>query len=545
MEDDHALNSPADGAMGRRGRRGSIPAPAFTGDKGATAGGRASAGNTGQARADGSPKPALVGANGVAATPKGSERRVLFSDEVQAGAGAATPNLLAQVLASPGKAFGRIFGMGRAEPAKTDLTPEEAKSLADLAERVHDETGLTLTDGWTVSIEQSGGKKTKRRTRFYSPGGRRFSSMSEAVTALRKQQTDADVKTIDGCLPGAAVNVKAVDAELWTSPRAKAKARRFVEEEEDPAPAAAASRDKAKAAAKDPTPVMSPRSSGRQTKKPEAFVAEPAPSPVELRGTKRVEDDEDDDEDEDEEEADDSEEEELVAPTQAAPPREDSDTDADSDEDEEEEAGAVTPAQERVADELDVLRARCAEHRELADVDIGDGWNVEWRVRSEGGKGKGKYRKRVRTHGHDGLMRRSLRFALQKTYNTYRANHFPLPLPSATKVQPERLASAPGSDQSSSSLPLYPALYASGRSVSIALYTCWGMTRLPVDEVWSTSSVTSAVRWCLSSTSFASGNCLTSRRNMSMVRWDRRRYRALAPAMVLFGIICTQVMFST
>ena len=72
MEDDHALNSPADGAMGRRCRRGSIPAPAFTGDKGATAGWRASAGNTGQARADGSPKPALVGANGVAATPKGS-----------------------------------------------------------------------------------------------------------------------------------------------------------------------------------------------------------------------------------------------------------------------------------------------------------------------------------------------------------------------------------------------------------------------------------------------------------------------------------------
>jgi hypothetical protein len=92
--------------------------------------------------------------------------------------------------------------MGRAEPAKTDLTPEEAKSLADLTVRVYDETGLTLTDGWTVSIEQSGGKKTKRRTRFYSPGGRRFSSMSEAVTALRKQQTDADVKTIDGCLPG-------------------------------------------------------------------------------------------------------------------------------------------------------------------------------------------------------------------------------------------------------------------------------------------------------------------------------------------------------
>ena len=32
---------------------------------------------------------------------------------------------------------------------------------------------------------------------------------------------------------------------------------------------------------------------------------------------------------------------------------------------------------------------------------------------------------------------------------------------------------------------------------------------------------------------------------MSMVRCDRRRYRAAAPATVLLGVICTQVMFST
>ena len=172
MEDDHALNSPADGAMGRRGRRGSIPAPAFTGDKGATAGGRASAGNTGQARADGSPKPALVGANGVAATPKGSERRVLFSDEVQAGAGAATPNLLAQVLASPGKAFGRIFGMGRAEPAKTDLTPEEAKSLADLAERVTTRPASpSPTDGPSPSSNPAGRRRSAERGSTRRAGG--------------------------------------------------------------------------------------------------------------------------------------------------------------------------------------------------------------------------------------------------------------------------------------------------------------------------------------------------------------------------------------
>ena len=48
MQDDHALNSPVDGAMGRRGRRGSIPAPPFDGGAG-----RASAGNN--ALADGSP----------------------------------------------------------------------------------------------------------------------------------------------------------------------------------------------------------------------------------------------------------------------------------------------------------------------------------------------------------------------------------------------------------------------------------------------------------------------------------------------------------
>lgn len=74
---------------------------------------------------------------------------------------------------------------------------EETIAIQDLAERVREETGLTLTDGWTVSIERSlmkGGKKgqTKRRTRYYSPGGRRFSSMSEAITELRKQQVWAE-----------------------------------------------------------------------------------------------------------------------------------------------------------------------------------------------------------------------------------------------------------------------------------------------------------------------------------------------------------------
>ena len=114
MQDDHALNSPADGAMGRRGRRGSIPAPPFDGGAG-----RASAGNN--ALADGSPKaPRAAGAAAVAATPKGSERRVLFSDEIPVGKDAATPNLLAQVLSSPGKAYRRIFGRGGARDAAND-----------------------------------------------------------------------------------------------------------------------------------------------------------------------------------------------------------------------------------------------------------------------------------------------------------------------------------------------------------------------------------------------------------------------------------------
>ena len=42
---------------------------------------------------------------------------------------------------------------------------------------------------------------------------------------------------------------------------------------------------------------------------------------------------------------------------------------------------------------------------------------------------------------------------------------------SATTVHPLLRPATPGSDQSSSSFPLYPALYASGSSVSIALYT--------------------------------------------------------------------------
>ena len=72
--------------------------------------------------------------------------------------------------------------------------PEVASPLRDLAERVRDETGLTLADGWKVVTDLG------HRKRFITPGGKRFGSMSEAVTFLRKQLEDPDVKTIDGVL---------------------------------------------------------------------------------------------------------------------------------------------------------------------------------------------------------------------------------------------------------------------------------------------------------------------------------------------------------
>ena len=82
------------------------------------------------------------------------------------------------------------------EPA-IDNDPEEA-SLRTLAERVRDETGLNLADGWKVLTELGNGK---RRKRYHTPGGRRFCSISQTVIALRKQLEDPVVKTIDGVLP--------------------------------------------------------------------------------------------------------------------------------------------------------------------------------------------------------------------------------------------------------------------------------------------------------------------------------------------------------
>ena len=170
-----------------------------------------------------------------------------------------------------------------ARRAARKITDEAARertiAIQDLAERVREETGHTLTDGWTVSIERSllKGKdgqngKTKRRTRYYSPGGRRFSSMPEAITELRKQQVGSEN--------------------------------------------------------------LVRRSSFRDAKPVDRLTPNFVP-----------------------------------------------------------QYAWKAASQKRVAEELDTLRARCAEHRELADVDIGDGWNVEWRVRSEGSKDKNKYRK--------------------------------------------------------------------------------------------------------------------------------------------------------
>ena len=347
MQDDHALNSPADGAMGRRGRRGSIPAPPFDGGAG-----RASAGNN--ALADGSPKaPRAAGAAAVAATPKGSERRVLFSDEIPVGKDAATPNLLAQVLSSPGKAYRRIFGRGGArdaandapsptadrEPAgapedhPADASDEEIAAVEQLARRVLDETGLALARGWTASIVLSG---QKRRTRFFSPGGKRHGSAAEVVQHIEKQRTGGvDVDDIDG--------VEEASEEHLT------RLKRAADE----------------------------------TENAEAEEKEDEEDDEEADGDD--EDDEGSDDDDDEEE-----EEEAIAPTQAAPPREDEDDEEEQREDEfitirkdlaaalDAEAPAVpgkcTKTNDEIASEIDKLRELAKDKGVTVDL---TGWTCK------------------------------------------------------------------------------------------------------------------------------------------------------------------------
>ena len=132
----------------------------------------------------------------------------------------------------------------RAEEAEKDtnlsamtneMELEETFAIQDLAERVREETGLTLTDGWTVSIERSlmkGGKKgetqTKRRTRYYSPGGRRFSSMAEAITELRKQQVGGENEKSPPAMPSrsSSRDAKPVDRLSPGVPRKKYAAKK-------------------------------------------------------------------------------------------------------------------------------------------------------------------------------------------------------------------------------------------------------------------------------------------------------------------------------
>ncbi len=92
---------------------------------------------------------------------------------------------------------------------------------------------------------------------------------------------------------------------------------------------------------------------------------------------------------------------------------------------------------------------------------------------------------------------------------------------SATDVQPGRRA--PGSAHSSRSLPGVPGSYAVGKRVSMDLYTCSGTARRPVLVVWTMSSVTSELRWCLNSIFLPSTKRLsrTSRLKMSSVLWER------------------------
>ena len=188
---------------GRRGRRGSIPPRPSTVEPGAP-------------RRETTPSPTAAprraaGAAAAAATPKGSERRVLFSDEIPVSKDAATSNLLAQVL-SPGKAYRRIFGRGGARDAANDAPSPTATGTRGRARgspsrrvrrgdrRGRRPRGACSTTGsrrsrWTAHRAL----RPKEANAFFSPGGKRYGSAAEVVQHIEKQRTGGvDVDDIDG-----------------------------------------------------------------------------------------------------------------------------------------------------------------------------------------------------------------------------------------------------------------------------------------------------------------------------------------------------------
>ena len=86
--------------------------------------------------------------------------------------------------------------------------------MRELRERVAEETGVVLGEDWTAKVElkTSNGKKgssAKRRTRFFSPGGRRFSSASEVVGYV--QDTLAKKRVGQGLAPGVGPTPRSVE----------------------------------------------------------------------------------------------------------------------------------------------------------------------------------------------------------------------------------------------------------------------------------------------------------------------------------------------
>ena len=117
-------------------------------------------------------------------------------------------------------------------PRRPDETEEE-RAVRELRERVYGETGVTLGEDWTakVEIKESSGDRRKssggkRRTRFYSPGGRRFSSASEVVSYVQDTLAKARVEQGLPVVPKSAERSRRSHVDYSPTKRTKPRRRR-------------------------------------------------------------------------------------------------------------------------------------------------------------------------------------------------------------------------------------------------------------------------------------------------------------------------------
>ena len=109
-----------------------------------------------------------------------------------------------------------------APAAENDEADEEllAQAKADLVEQVLERAGVRLSDAWQVRFETGGGmERGRKRKRFFSPEGNKYSSQSKVLDLVMRQlaKGDVDVPVVTcGEIPGWFAR--------WGSPRRRASA---------------------------------------------------------------------------------------------------------------------------------------------------------------------------------------------------------------------------------------------------------------------------------------------------------------------------------